>query len=147
VSPTHRLKLAAPVYDLREALKKGRLGSLNPVPWAIMTGNCLGWSAYAYYTKDPFVLASNIPGLVLSFWLNSGAAKLQYYELMNDIKEDETNPSTPGNEAIVTAPQEKLMLRMLVVWCVILVWAGWMQNYYSPAHIIGLCVNVNLGEL
>jgi hypothetical protein len=41
---------------------------------------------------------------------------------MNDIKEDETNPSTPGNEAIVTAPQEKLMLRMLVVWCVILVW-------------------------
>ena len=111
-----------------------------------MTGNCLGWLAYAYYTKDPFVLASNMPGFVLSFWLNSGAAKLQYYEMMNDIKEEENIPATPGNEAVVTVPQEKLMLRVLVMWCVILVWAGWIQHYYSPAIIIGLCVNVNLGK-
>jgi solute carrier family 50 protein (sugar transporter) len=45
-----------------------------------MTGNCLGWVIYAYYTADPFVLAANIPGLILSIWLNSGAAKLQYAE-------------------------------------------------------------------
>ena len=137
---------AAPVYDLREALKRGRLGNLNPVPWAVMTGNCLGWAAYGYYTKDPFVLASNMPGLVLSFWLNSGAAKLQYYEIMNDLKEGENNQDVPGNETVVTVRQETLMLRILVVWVLILVWAGWLQHFDSPAHIIGLCVNVNLGE-
>jgi len=45
-----------------------------------MTGNCLGWLAYGYYTYDPFVVAANLPGLVLSLWLNMGAAKLQYLE-------------------------------------------------------------------
>lgn len=72
---------SAPIEDLRQALLDQRLGHLNPRPWALMTGNCLGWCAYAYYTKNPFVLASNIPGLVLSLWLNAGAAKLQYKEL------------------------------------------------------------------
>ena len=111
-----------------------------------MTGNCLGWAAYGYYTKDPFVLASNMPGLVLSFWLNSGAAKLQYYEIMNDIKDGEGSQSGTANETVVTVRQETLMLRILVAWCVILVWAGWLQHFYSPAHIVGLCVNVNLGK-
>jgi solute carrier family 50 (sugar transporter) len=40
-----------------------------------------GWCAYGYYTHDPFVLASNLPGLILSLWLNMGAAKLQYLAL------------------------------------------------------------------
>jgi hypothetical protein len=31
----------APVDDLRQALLDGHLGSLNPLPWAVMTGNCL----------------------------------------------------------------------------------------------------------
>jgi solute carrier family 50 protein (sugar transporter) len=46
-----------------------------------MTGNCLGWVGYAAVTKDLFVLFSNAPGLVLSIWLNMGAAKLQYQEM------------------------------------------------------------------
>ena len=35
------LMYAAPVGDLRAALVEGKLGSLNPLPWAVMTGNCL----------------------------------------------------------------------------------------------------------
>jgi hypothetical protein len=31
----------APVNDLRQALIDGNLGSLNPLPWAFMTGNCV----------------------------------------------------------------------------------------------------------
>jgi solute carrier family 50 protein (sugar transporter) len=69
---------AAPIADLRHALFQQSLGDLNPRPWAVMTGNCLGWCAYAYYIHDPFILASNVPGFVLSIWLNTGAAKLQY---------------------------------------------------------------------
>eukprot|EP00934_Nitzschia_sp_Nitz4_P006108 Nitzschia sp. Nitz4//scaffold133_size116822//114103//115095//NITZ4_003829-RA/size116822-processed-gene-0.45-mRNA-1//1//CDS//3329535462//6098//frame0 len=73
---------AAPIAELRHALLYEKsLGSLNPRPWALMTGNCLGWSAYAYYTRDPFILAANLPGLVLSLWLNAGAAKLQYRQM------------------------------------------------------------------
>jgi len=72
---------AAPVLDLKRALKAGTLGDLNPSPFPMQTGNCLGWIVYAYYTGcDPFLLASNIPGLIVSLWLNSGAAKLQYLE-------------------------------------------------------------------
>ena len=35
------LMYAAPVNDLKVALLEGTLGTLNPIPWAIMTGNCL----------------------------------------------------------------------------------------------------------
>ena len=35
------LMYAAPVNDLNEALVIGKLGDLNPIPWAVMTGNCL----------------------------------------------------------------------------------------------------------
>lgn len=72
--------------DLRRALLKGSLGDLNPFPWVMMTGNCLGWIVYGYYLrphKDPFLVAANFPGLVVSLWLNAGAAKLQYQEYLN----------------------------------------------------------------
>jgi solute carrier family 50 protein (sugar transporter) len=81
------LLFTAPVQDLRRALQKGSLGALNPFPWAMMTGNCLGWIVYGYYTRDAFVFAANVPGLILSLWLNMGAAKLQYFALRNDIKQ------------------------------------------------------------
>jgi solute carrier family 50 (sugar transporter) len=69
------------VKDLRKALIDGSLGALNPFPFSFMCGNCLGWTVYGYYQRDPFVVAANLPGLVLSIWLNSGASKLQYLAL------------------------------------------------------------------
>jgi solute carrier family 50 protein (sugar transporter) len=83
-----RIFFTAPVQDLRRALQRGSLGSLNPFPWAMMTGNCLGWIVYGIYTSDAFVFAANLPGLILSLWLNMGAAKLQYFELRNDMKQN-----------------------------------------------------------
>jgi hypothetical protein len=109
-----------------------------------MTGNCLGWVVYAYYTKDPFVLGSNVPGLILSFWLNSGAAKLQYFELTTALKA--SGESTTANEEIVTVPQESLLMRILIAWGIIVVWVGWLQTSYSPGLIVGICVNINLGK-
>jgi len=72
------MTFAAPVKSLRDRLAHGSLGPLNPTPWAVMTGNCIGWIAYSFLTKDLFVLFANVPGLMVSVWLNIGAAKLQY---------------------------------------------------------------------
>lgn len=77
---------AAPISDLRHALQHrqslggGGRGALNPRPWAVMTGNCFGWIVYGYYQHNPFLLASNIPGLALSIWLNMGASQLEYHQ-------------------------------------------------------------------
>jgi solute carrier family 50 protein (sugar transporter) len=71
---------AAPVRDLNKALLSSALGDLNPFPWVVMSGNCFGWLVYACYTHDPFILAANIPGLLVSFYLNIGACKLEYKE-------------------------------------------------------------------
>jgi solute carrier family 50 protein (sugar transporter) len=86
----------APVQDLRRALQQGSLGALNPFPWAMMTGNCLGWIVYGFYTRDAFVFAANVPGLILSLWLNMGAAKLQYFALRDDVKQHQ--PAQPVRE-------------------------------------------------
>ena len=74
---------------------RGSLGVLNPFPWSFQAGNCLGWIVYGYYTRDPFVVAANLPGFLVSLWLNMGAAKLQYLELnRRDSKKSDHNNSS-----------------------------------------------------
>ncbi len=159
---------AAPIADLRRALIRQSLGDLNPRPWAVMTGNCLGWCAYAYYIHDPFILASNIPGLILSMWLNAGAAKLQYKQMImsptadhrpsilltvnianaqhaqHDVDHDEcSDESYQVNTPPVFTPQEIWWLRVMIVWSLTLVWVGWVSPGYEAAAV-GLLVNLNL---
>lgn len=74
------IMFAAPIADLRRCLIAGEfLNDLNPFPWTMMTGNCLGWLIYGFYQHDPFLIAANLPGFFVSLWLNMGATKLQYY--------------------------------------------------------------------
>ena len=63
---------------MREAVRKGTLGHLNPTPWAVMTGCTIGWVTYSYLINNLFLFFTNAPGLILSVWLNMAAAKLQY---------------------------------------------------------------------
>lgn len=104
-----------------------------------MTGNCFGWLAYAYYSGDPFVLASNIPGIIISFWLNAGASKLQYYaEAGSELRNDESR-------TIIVTSQDRLMLGVLSVWMTVLVCVGWLGiGNGREKEIIGILVNINL---
>lgn len=132
---------AAPVQDLKLALASKEQGTLNPVPWAVMTGNCLGWCVYGYYTHDPFMLASNFPGLIVSLWLNIGAAKLQYHKnaiLLHHNENEEYRYS------LMFVPQEILLLRILMVWLIILITVGWLGLVQNQARVIGILVNINL---
>jgi len=79
------MMFAAPYKAVREALAKGTLGSLNPTPWAAMTGNCSGWIAYSYLIKNQFLFWANAPGLLLSVWLNMSAVKLQYCDNLHKL--------------------------------------------------------------
>lgn len=72
---------AAPVTDLRRALRAGTLGKLNPTPWVWAMGNCFGWILYGYFHQNLIVAASAMPGLLISLYLNIGAIKLQYHAL------------------------------------------------------------------
>ena len=68
----------APLRAVGDAVDRGRLGSLNPAPWVAMAGNCIGWVLYSYLTEDLYVLAGNLPGVVLGLHFNLCAAKLLY---------------------------------------------------------------------
>mmetsp|Transcript_1490 Transcript_1490/g.1986 ORF Transcript_1490/g.1986 Transcript_1490/m.1986 type:complete len:170 (-) Transcript_1490:152-661(-) len=55
--------------------------------------------------------------------------------------------SNSSLEPIITTPQERLLLRILIAWSSVLVYLGWMQPtkyYVDPAPIVGIIVNVNL---
>ena len=43
-----------------------------------IAGNCIGWVTYSFLIRNLFVFGANMPGLILSVWLNMAAAKLQY---------------------------------------------------------------------
>jgi solute carrier family 50 protein (sugar transporter) len=55
------------------------------------------------------ILASNFPGLVLSLWLNMGAAKLQYFELRGEWK-DSTEEQMLASESLDDAAQGHYVL-------------------------------------
>ena len=110
-----------------------------------MTGNCFGWLAYAYYSGDPFVLASNIPGIIVSFWLNAGASKLQYYA-NSQINNNNNNNNNDSEKAFTLfTPQDKLMLGVLSLWIGILVGVGWLGIAHGhEKENVGILVNINL---
>ena len=91
----------SPIKAVQEANRRGTLGDLNPTPWSMMLGNCIGWVCYAYLyafrwyaTQNPVDLAGaitllipNATGLVLSVWFYLCASKLQYHSwLAKDIR-------------------------------------------------------------
>jgi len=128
----------APVNDLRRALLRKSLGSLNPFPWVMMTGNCAGWVIYGYYISDLFIVAANLPGFILSLWLNMGAAKLQYVEFSKEKPQERSSieDSVDGEQGghlsdvtneknLVMLPQERAFLGIVIVWFTILIWVSW----------------------
>lgn len=69
---------SAPYRDLKRSIDRGHIGDLNPTPWAFMLGNCLGWVTYSVLRQNLWIFVGNCPGMLLSVWLNLGAAKLLY---------------------------------------------------------------------
>jgi len=162
---------AAPINDLNHALRMGSLGNLNTTPWAVMTGNCLGWCAYSYYTADPFVLASNLPGLILSLWLNIGACKLQYLEQVRAIHHEDDIPADghDGLDAdhrkpttterrnrtstvLTSSPQDIVLFSIVGLWAILLTCLRWLSGLlqqqgvyvWGSRSVVGIFVNINL---
>lgn len=162
---------AAPVADLRtcliEIVSDGQ--QLNTRPWTWGLSNCLGWTLYGFMKKDPFVTAANVPGLILYVWMNSAAARLEYFEMTKDQvrkrqerwEADADNPmldSASGDEEfsasdelfadttehkMVMVPQEQSLLQLLVVWVLVMVYCTWFTRH-NPTEIVGMVVNLNL---
>lgn len=45
------------------------LQSLNPLPYVAMWANCVAWLVYAFLIRDPYVLASNVPGVLIASYM------------------------------------------------------------------------------
>ncbi|KAL7543632.1 hypothetical protein ACHAXR_012930, partial [Thalassiosira sp. AJA248-18] len=166
------LTFAAPVKSLKSSMKNGSLGSLNPTPWAWMTGNTIGWLAYSYITLDLFVFFANAPGLLISIWLNVGAMKLQYYEEITkcssiqlaegqtgertgednenetqsaDVDGDNGDSSIDQKPPPSLTPHELKLLQIVIVWMVILSVTTLMPiNKDEMKFVVGVAVNLNL---
>jgi solute carrier family 50 protein (sugar transporter) len=77
---TGTLMWIAPWKGIQQATARGRLDDLNPLPWAFMLGNCIGWITYSVLIQNIFVLVANAPGLLLSVYYYMQAIKLQFHE-------------------------------------------------------------------
>ena len=63
-----------------------------------MIGNSIGWVAYSIVLQDFFLFASDLPGLLISLWLNFRAAKLQYSAIHTNPSIDKTISMICHNE-------------------------------------------------
>ena len=53
----------APLAAVLERSKEGSMGDLNPLPAAVTVLSTLAWLQYGLFIANPFVVASNVPGL------------------------------------------------------------------------------------
>jgi len=66
----------AGVPAVQAARKKGSLGALNPLPFAMLLGNCVGWTSYGFLAEDYYLVAGNMPGILLGLWMYATALKV-----------------------------------------------------------------------
>ena len=147
----------APVSSVREAVSiRHSLGVLNPIPWAMMLGNCVGWVAYSFIVKDFWPLIANAPGVVVAVWLNMQAAKLCFYEQLQiaihqqgkHCKHEDDNDHDHDKTLLfvqVMSTHDRIVLSMVVLWSSVLSVVS-----FSPIStdtqrlIVGIVVNLNL---
>lgn len=108
-----QLMWTAPLKSVREARKNGRLGDLNPTPWAVMTGNCIAWVSYSFIIKNYFVFFGNATGFIISLWLNMNAIKLLYhdYRVCNDSEESTFDKGIQKTEKVMVIDEDIATLR------------------------------------
>ena len=58
----------SPLPTLRERIKKGNLGSFNPLPSALMVIGTTSWLGYALSVRDPWIAATNVPGTLVAIF-------------------------------------------------------------------------------
>ncbi|KAF8061939.1 SWEET6B [Scenedesmus sp. PABB004] len=74
------------------------LGSLNPLPLVAMWANCVAWLVYSFITVDPYVLASNVPGLLLGSFM-----AISCYGFADDRTRDRMLQGVMAFAALLTA--------------------------------------------
>ena len=58
----------SPVPSLQESVKKGDLGSLNPLPSALVVISANAWLCYGLSCKNPWIAATNLPGSIVGIY-------------------------------------------------------------------------------
>jgi hypothetical protein len=53
----------------------GTLQEFNPLPVAMITANCIGWTIYACIIGDAFVFAVNFPGFLMGLYMVATCAQ------------------------------------------------------------------------
>jgi len=111
-----------------------------------MTGNCIGWVAYAYLIQNPYVFLANAPGVIISLWLNAGAIKLQYCTQLgeNRKREEESSNEYPNQKSLTR--QEMALYSILVLWIVVFTAVAFHPEHPQEQKVltVGIVVNLNL---
>lgn len=163
----------SPVRDMRVALHRGSLDSLNPLPFAFAVANCYGWIVYGYFQQEIFLAASTLPGFLITLYLNIGAIKLQYlarhrkrweraskfgtvdtmstgtYSTASfsdaSASKDEGVEEEQGSDFDTFVPQEFALYKFALAWMIIGVYAGFfVSDPKTACGIIGCATNLNM---
>jgi solute carrier family 50 protein (sugar transporter) len=66
----------SPMKEILNARSSKDLGTLNPVPFAVIIFNCIGWMTYGIMIRDYFVFWSNLPGLCFGTFFSLSSLQL-----------------------------------------------------------------------
>eukprot|EP01025_Chloroclados_australasicus_P044895 TRINITY_DN4892_c0_g1_i6.p3 TRINITY_DN4892_c0_g1~~TRINITY_DN4892_c0_g1_i6.p3 ORF type:complete len:129 (-),score=5.04 TRINITY_DN4892_c0_g1_i6:201-587(-) len=62
------IMFASPLSAVLHVRRTQQLGDLNPLPFPVITANCVGWLIYSVTTQNPFLFGGNILGTLLGIY-------------------------------------------------------------------------------
>ena len=120
---TSELLALGPVAAVLESRRQQRLGELNPIPFPLLLGNCVGWVVYSAATRNAYIFASNVGGVLLAVYYLLSACSLTM-------------------SARMRTTIEALTVTMLFIWCVLGFVAAMLDDKQLAILIIGVVANV-----
>ncbi len=102
----------SPLPAVLNAVKNNRLGSVNPLPYAMIFGNCIAWFIYALVIKNYYVLIGNMPGILLSLYYMIAAYAIGYAEV-KQLEQQQLLEATTGDEREVAEKKMKYLRSFL----------------------------------
>jgi solute carrier family 50 protein (sugar transporter) len=97
----------SPLIAVLQARKSKSLGCLNPVPFALVLFNCIGWTIFSIMKQDYFIFFSNMSGIILGTFFCVSALQLL------------SHPDATPKEQLTRAYVEVMMIGGISIWLVV----------------------------
>lgn len=122
----NNIMFLTPMLAVLDARKKGSLGDLNPLPFAMIVLTTIGWVYYSIMLQNYFLFFANCPGMIMGFFFSLSSIKLMARA-----------PITEASERFLTI-FETILVSSVIMWAIVILFTALVYtNTTTGTNLVG----------